>query len=86
VIKNTGKAGSLKVIIKEDTYHTKADTLDLRPLAVTRHRVTAADSHGWYNVSVTVTGFELFLRQFAGHVETGSISSSDPAMAGLNKA
>ncbi|MFC0622462.1 phospholipase domain-containing protein [Kribbella deserti] len=35
-------------------------------------------SYGWYDVSVTADGG--FIRRFAGHVEKGAHSSSDPVM------
>ena len=38
-------------------------------------------AHGWYDVSVTVEGDSAYLRRFAGHVETGRPSTSDPAIA-----
>lgn len=37
-------------------------------------------SHGWYDFSIGITGFEHFGRRYAGHVETGRDSFSDPAM------
>jgi phospholipase C len=38
-------------------------------------------SHGWYDVGVRVKGVAGFAQRFAGHVETGKDSISDPAMA-----
>jgi phospholipase C len=37
-----------------------------------------AESHGWFDLTVTCEGAPLFLRRFAGHVETGKVSVSDP--------
>ena len=37
-------------------------------------------SHGWYDFSITVKGSEHFARRFAGRVETGTESISDPFM------
>jgi phospholipase C len=34
----------------------------------------------WYDVSVVSDRDSTFLRRFAGHVETGAISVSDPAV------
>jgi phospholipase C len=34
----------------------------------------------WYDISVTATNDPAFLRQFAGHVETGKPSKTDPAI------
>ncbi|CAB3790823.1 phosphocholine-specific phospholipase C [Pararobbsia alpina] len=37
-------------------------------------------SYGWYDLSVTVDSDAKFKRRFAGHVETGRSSASDPAL------
>lgn len=37
-------------------------------------------SHSWYDFSVVVKGFEHFERRYAGHVETGKASFTDPFM------
>lgn len=39
-------------------------------------------SHGWYDVSITVDGASGFLRRYAGRVETGRPSRTDPVMGG----
>lgn len=38
-------------------------------------------SHGWYDLSVVDNGDSAFLQRFAGHVETGRPSVSDPGIA-----
>jgi phospholipase C len=45
--------------------------------AITIH---LSNSFGWYDFSVTVKGYELFKRHYAGRVETGKRSFTDPAM------
>jgi len=42
--------------------------------------VALDDTHGWYDLIVTVAGDTDFEQQFAGHVENGKDSVSDPAM------
>jgi phospholipase C len=41
-----------------------------------------SESHGWFDLTVTHEGAPLFLRRFAGHVETGKASMSDPLLRG----
>lgn len=41
---------------------------------------TLGASSGWFDLSITADEAPLFLRRFAGHVETGRSSTSDPAM------
>lgn len=40
------------------------------------------DSQGWYDFTVKVTGNANYERRYAGRVETGKLSISDPQMAG----
>ena len=37
---------------------------------------------GWYDLSVTSAEVPLYLRRFAGHIETGRPSTSEPAVLG----
>jgi phospholipase C len=53
----------------------------LRQGAGTEQIVHTARANGWYDLSVTVEGESGYLRRFAGHVETGRPSTSDPAIA-----
>ena len=46
-------------------------------------RNLAACEH-WYDLSVTCDTDPRFLRRFAGHLETGHPSLSDPALSGRN--
>jgi phospholipase C len=41
-------------------------------------RFVADGEHRWFDLSVTMAGEPAFLRRFAGHVETGRPSTSDP--------
>lgn len=48
--------------------------------AVWSHLFDANDLSGWYDVLVTLDGDAVFLQHFAGHIEDGSDSISDPAI------
>ena len=75
-----------------DVWSSEADGADgFTPLAVSsvwapELRLGIAVAAHWYDVSVRVGGQPDFLRRFAGHIETGAPSVSDPAMEGLAKA
>ncbi len=45
-------------------------------------RLPLADSHHWYDQGVRVKSLAGWSRRFAGHLETGEASISDPAMQG----
>ena len=40
-------------------------------------------SFGWYDFTVTVKGNQIFEKRYAGHVETGKSSFTDPLMGGV---
>ncbi|MGF6850474.1 phospholipase C [Chitinophaga sp. W3I9] len=42
--------------------------------------IDLAKSHGWYDFSVKTTGSDVFAQRYAGRVETGKESMSDPVM------
>jgi phospholipase C len=46
-------------------------------------RVNLEKSNGWYDLLLKIDGFEQFQKHYAGHVETGEESISDPLMGGL---
>ncbi|QIF02173.1 phospholipase C, phosphocholine-specific [Roseimicrobium sp. ORNL1] len=37
-------------------------------------------SHGWYDVGISVPGFDNFIRRYAGRIETGQDGFTDPCM------
>jgi phospholipase C len=43
-------------------------------------RIPLGGTHGWYEVTVTVSGADGFVREFAGRVENGVPSISDPLL------
>jgi phospholipase C len=45
--------------------------------------VDNAKSHHWYDVSVEVKGVAGFAERFAGRVETGAATMTDPLMGGI---
>jgi phospholipase C len=62
------------------TGHTSSH--DVKPGAVLTHHSSLEETFGWYDFVVTVASDASFLRHFAGHVETGRDSITDPAIAG----
>ncbi len=42
-----------------------------------------AKAYSWYDVSVKLKGYDLFEERFAGHVEDGTVSKTDPLMGGV---
>ncbi|CAM4331505.1 phospholipase C, phosphocholine-specific [Bordetella tumbae] len=70
---------AMQASLRANAYRTDGPwTLAIEPGAVAEHHWSIADSGNWYDFSVAAEGFE---RRFAGRMETGSHSVSDPAMA-----
>jgi len=55
-------------------------SLEVAAGAEAQQHCSLKDSGGWYDFSVTVAGDAAYLRRYAGRVETGRPSISDPAM------
>ena len=41
------------------------------------------NSFGWYDFTITIAGNKSFVKRYAGHVETGEMSRTDPAMGNV---
>jgi phospholipase C len=65
------------VLLTDESYGARKRTIPLADGAKTAVRLPLQASAHWYDFSITVDGFR---RRYAGHVETGRVSTSDPAM------
>ena len=63
-----------------EAYAKTSHTHHLSPGARVEAALPIKASAHWYDVSVTVTEDPRFLRRLAGHIETGRVSLSDPAL------
>jgi phospholipase C len=80
VLSNTG-ATPVRLTVTDGYSPGRPATYRLRPGERTAREVRLGRSHGWYDLAVTSDQDAAFLRRFAGHVETGRPSASDPATA-----
>lgn len=62
-----------------NAYQGGSRTMSLGPGKSKELRWELAGSAGWYDISITSSDAD-FLRRFAGHLETGKPSTSDPAV------
>ncbi len=78
-VRNAGSA-QVNVSVK-DRYASKGTSFKLRPGA--RHTLehSLKRTHGWYDLTLTTAGG--FEARYAGHVENGKESITDPGMGGL---
>lgn len=82
MLQNTGSK-SLTVSLSDKVYHVNNKTINL--LAGTTKMVTLnlQKHHHWYDFLLTVAGFKTYQKHYAGHVETGKESITDPHMGGV---
>lgn len=80
-IKNEGK-NSLEITIKDQSYKNNPVKRKLSPDEETAVILDLKKSSGWYDFKIEVNGENNFNRRYAGHVETGKESISDPFMGG----
>lgn len=75
---------SREIQIKDYSYKQKGKILKLgpsgSPTSETNIKLDLSMSHHWYDFGVKINGYDHFVRRYAGHVETGEPSYSDPAM------
>jgi phospholipase C len=67
------------VVITDNAYHNKTKTIQVNTNNTTTI-LTSNLSYGWYDFNVKIKGEENFIQRFAGRVETGAHSFSDPFM------
>ena len=66
-----------------DRYSSRSTTLKLAPGGAKALRFSLERTRGWYDLTVTVQGDAQFEYRYAGHLEDGEDSISDPGMGGL---
>jgi phospholipase C len=77
---NRDPSKALEVVIEDLTYGGGQKIVKLNPAETKTLTLELSRSSGWHDVRVRVTGTPDFAQRFAGHIETGRESSSDPAM------
>lgn len=76
-------AGALKLDIVDNAYKKDAVAREIGAGAGANIVLDLQGSYGWYDVTIRVRGFDHFERRYAGRVETGRESVSDPCMGGM---
>jgi phospholipase C len=79
---NSGKQ-AVEFEIKDNAYKTLSQTIKINPGKEKIKKlisVNTAKSYGWYDFSVKIKGNQLFERRYAGRVETGKPTKTDPFM------
>lgn len=79
-LSNTGKSSPLTITIKDESYKNRPVTKTIAPGATEKVILDLKKSYGWYDISIEVSGTKSYVRGYAGRVETGKSSFTDPAM------
>jgi phospholipase C len=69
--------------INDNSYSTASINKQLDANSQQNVVLDLSKSFNWYDFSVRIDGNNAFEKRYAGHVETGKESKSDPAMGGL---
>jgi phospholipase C len=79
VFHSAGK-GKLKVQVRDLSYKRPSKTIVLDGNGPKGLVFDLSSSKGWYDLAIGVEGYPDFLQRFAGHMENGKPSISDPLM------
>ncbi|MBC9932372.1 phosphocholine-specific phospholipase C [Chitinophaga qingshengii] len=74
-------AKAITVVVTDNAYGKAVVRKTIAPNTQTAIIVDNSKSHQWYDFTIKVEGNDRFEQRFAGRVETGAESTSDPAMA-----
>ena len=73
----------LEIRINDDAYKVNHKAITVAANSKKVVSLNLQQYHHWYNFLITVNGFESYRKHYAGHVETGKESITDPYMGGL---
>ncbi|MBS1949519.1 MAG: Phospholipase C [Cytophagales bacterium] len=80
VINNTSDR-IITIDLSDNSYQQAKQTKEIAPRSSAVMKSNLKSSSGWYDVSVKIPTDTTFEYRYAGHIETGNESISDPAMA-----
>ncbi|HTN20269.1 MAG TPA: phospholipase C, phosphocholine-specific [Pelobium sp.] len=82
-LENTGTE-HLNLLISDNKYKTPDKRIFLKPNVKTTVSFELAKDGNWYDLSVTAQGKSNFLQRYAGKIETGEATITDPFMASVS--
>lgn len=81
-IKNR-EARAIRIKIADEAYQANQKTIIVWPKQEKLVTLNLQKSKGWYDFTLTCEGNKTMVKQYAGHLETGRESISDPLMGGI---
>ncbi len=79
-ITNTSKNKNMDMVVVDHAYGNPDQKIRIKKGKVQSIVVSCAKSYGWYDFSLRLPGNAGFVRRYAGRVETGKASKTDPFM------
>jgi phospholipase C len=83
ILNNQHGRRAYQVEVSDQAYGQKPVSRSVAAGSTVRLVLDQQKSHGWYDFHVAVKGFASFGKHYAGHVETGQESFTDPHMGGV---
>lgn len=80
-LENNGSS-LIKIQIIDNKYKAQIKTVSLKPKSVTSVVLNLSKNANWYDFSVIETGNSIFKHRYAGKIETGMVTQTDPYMGG----
>lgn len=74
---------SVEIIISDDAYKINNKTIKVDAKSKKVVSLNLQKYHHWYNFIITAKGFDGYSKHYAGHIETGKESVTDPYMGGV---
>lgn len=82
-LQNTSGAAVEVSLASDPRYSQSGRTLSLPANGVETVRLDLAASDHWYDLTLKITGNDQWLRRYAGHIETGRASRTDPGIGAM---
>ncbi|MFC4211766.1 phosphocholine-specific phospholipase C [Pedobacter lithocola] len=76
-------AAVAQILVVDNKYKLAKQVVNLKPKSVTNVILNLSKSSNWYDFSILHTGNELFKHRYAGKIETGAITTTDPFMGNI---
>ncbi len=80
---NNKESLPLTIQLKDVNYHSNTKTVKVNANSEKVISLNLQKSKGWYDFDVTIDGYDAYFKNYAGHVETGNESITDPFMGGV---
>lgn len=75
----------LSFYVQDVIYTKKSDKIEVGAYSEQRVELSYTDSKGWYDIQISLADHDDFNYQYAGHIENGKSSITDPYMASFSK-